>query len=53
MGQLGSVHPFVPVDQAGGYQEMIRELEKDLQKLQVLQELLFSQIPELRENMQD
>jgi glycine dehydrogenase len=24
----GSVHPFVPVDQAGGYQEMIAELEK-------------------------
>ncbi|HCA09227.1 MULTISPECIES: aminomethyl-transferring glycine dehydrogenase [unclassified Chryseobacterium] len=29
----GAVHPFVPVDQAGGYQEMIRELEKDLAEI--------------------
>lgn len=28
--EWGSVHPFVPIDQAGGYQEMIHELEKDL-----------------------
>ncbi len=28
--EWGSVHPFVPTEQAGGYQEMIKELEKDL-----------------------
>ncbi|MFY1046620.1 aminomethyl-transferring glycine dehydrogenase [Chryseobacterium sp. GP-SGM7] len=32
-GEWGSVHPFVPVDQAKGYQEMIRELEKDLAEI--------------------
>lgn len=28
--EFGGVHPFVPKDQAEGYQYMIRELEKDL-----------------------
>lgn len=28
--EWGIVHPFVPTEQAGGYQEMIKELEKDL-----------------------
>ncbi|WP_292008649.1 aminomethyl-transferring glycine dehydrogenase [Chryseobacterium sp.] len=32
-GEWGSVHPFVPIDQAVGYQEMIRELEKDLSEI--------------------
>ncbi|WP_419870572.1 aminomethyl-transferring glycine dehydrogenase [Chryseobacterium sp. CT-SW4] len=32
-GEWGSVHPFVPVDQAAGYQQMIRELEKDLSEI--------------------
>ncbi len=31
--EWGSVHPFVPVDQAGGYQALIKELEKDLAKI--------------------
>lgn len=29
----GSIHPFVPVNQAKGYQEMIHELEKDLSEI--------------------
>ncbi|MDR0364095.1 MAG: aminomethyl-transferring glycine dehydrogenase [Bacteroidales bacterium] len=28
--EFGAIHPFVPRDQAAGYIEMIRELEKDL-----------------------
>lgn len=28
--EFGAVHPFVPVEQAAGYQEMIGNLEKDL-----------------------
>lgn len=32
-GEWGSVHPFVPVEQAKGYQEMIQELESDLSKI--------------------
>lgn len=32
-GEWGNIHPFVPVEQAGGYQEMIRELEKDLSEI--------------------
>ena len=32
-GEWGSVHPFVPTEQAGGYQELIKELEKDLAEI--------------------
>ncbi|MDO4225225.1 MAG: aminomethyl-transferring glycine dehydrogenase [Bergeyella zoohelcum] len=32
-GEWGNVHPFVPVDQAKGYLEMITELEKDLAEI--------------------
>jgi glycine dehydrogenase len=28
--EWGNLHPFVPLDQAEGYQEVLRELEKDL-----------------------
>jgi glycine dehydrogenase len=28
--EFGSIHPFVPSDQAAGYHELIRQLEKDL-----------------------
>ena len=31
--EWGAVHPFVPVKQAKGYQEMIAELEKDLSEI--------------------
>ncbi len=31
--EWGSVHPFVPTEQAGGYQHMIKELEKDLAEI--------------------
>ena len=31
--EWGNVHPFVPTEQAGGYQEMIKELEKDLAEI--------------------
>jgi len=31
--EWGNVHPFVPTEQAGGYQEMIKQLEKDLAKI--------------------
>lgn len=31
--EWGSVHPFVPTEQAGGYQIMIKELESDLAKI--------------------
>ncbi|UFK97640.1 aminomethyl-transferring glycine dehydrogenase [Kaistella faecalis] len=31
--EWGSVHPFVPTDQAGGYQQLIKELEKDLAEI--------------------
>jgi glycine cleavage system protein P-like pyridoxal-binding family len=51
--EWGSVHPFVPKGQALGYQQLIEELEKILLRLQVSQELHFSQIQELRVNMQD
>lgn len=32
-GEWGNIHPFVPVEQAQGYQEMITELEKDLSEI--------------------
>ncbi len=32
-GDWGSVHPFVPTEQAGGYQELIKTLEKDLAEI--------------------
>lgn len=32
-GEWGNVHPFVPVEQAQGYQEMIQELERDLSEI--------------------
>ncbi|MHA6698091.1 aminomethyl-transferring glycine dehydrogenase [Chryseobacterium sp. A321] len=32
-GEWGNIHPFVPVEQAQGYQEMIAELEKDLSEI--------------------
>lgn len=32
-GEWGNIHPFVPTEQVGGYQEMIRELEKDLSEI--------------------
>lgn len=28
--EWGAIHPFVPTEQAGGYQQMIKDLEKDL-----------------------
>jgi len=31
--EFGSVHPFVPADQAAGYYEIIRDLENDLCKI--------------------
>ncbi|MCW0511339.1 aminomethyl-transferring glycine dehydrogenase [Riemerella anatipestifer] len=31
--EWGSVHPFVPTEQAGGYQLLIKELEKDLAEI--------------------
>lgn len=31
--EWGSVHPFVPTEQAGGYQHLIKELEKDLAEI--------------------
>lgn len=31
--EWASVHPFVPTEQAGGYQTMIKELEKDLAEI--------------------
>lgn len=31
--EWGSVHPFVPREQAGGYQKLIKELEKDLAEI--------------------
>ncbi len=30
LSEFGNIHPFVPVEQAEGYMEMMRELEKDL-----------------------
>lgn len=32
-GEWGNVHPFVPTEQAGGYQQMIKELERDLAEI--------------------
>ena len=29
MGTLGAIHPFVPINQAEGYQKLIKTLEKD------------------------
>ncbi len=31
--EWGSVHPFIPTEQAGGYQALISELEKDLAEI--------------------
>lgn len=31
--EWGNVHPFVPIDQAEGYQRLIKELEKDLAQI--------------------
>lgn len=31
--EWGSIHPFVPIEQAGGYQHVIKELEKDLAEI--------------------
>jgi glycine dehydrogenase len=31
--EFGSIHPFVPADQAEGYHELIRNLENDLSKI--------------------
>lgn len=31
--QWGNIHPFVPVEQAGGYQEMLKHLENDLTEI--------------------
>lgn len=31
--EWGNVHPFVPTEQAAGYQEMIKDLEKDLAEI--------------------
>lgn len=28
--EFGNIHPFVPLDQAQGYQQLFRELERDL-----------------------
>lgn len=28
--QFANIHPFVPVDQTAGYQELLEELERDL-----------------------
>lgn len=33
MPEWGNMHPFVPVEQAQGYQIMLKELEKDLTKI--------------------
>ena len=30
MPEFGSLHPFIPDEQAVGYQEMLEELERDL-----------------------
>lgn len=30
LAEMGNIHPFVPADQAQGYMEMMKELEKDL-----------------------
>ncbi len=31
--EFNSLHPFAPIDQAGGYMEMIKELDKDLAEI--------------------
>ncbi len=31
--EFGNIHPFVPLDQAEGYQELIAELERDLSEI--------------------
>lgn len=31
--EWGNIHPFVPTEQAGGYQKLIQELEKDLAEI--------------------
>ena len=31
--EFANIHPFVPLDQAQGYQQLFRELEKDLCEL--------------------
>ncbi len=32
-GTWGQLHPFAPIEQAGGYQELFKELESDLNKI--------------------
>jgi glycine dehydrogenase len=46
----GNIHPFVPLNQAEGYQEVLTKLEEQLNEITGLQELHCNQILELKEN---
>ena len=51
--QWGNMHPFVPIVQAEGYQQMLRKLENQLTEITGFPALLYSPILALRENMRD
>lgn len=48
-----NLHPFVPLEQAQGYQEMLKSLENSSTLLPDLQELHFNPIQGPKGNMQD
>lgn len=39
--EFANIHPFVPLDQAQGYQQLFRELEKDLCELTGYDQISF------------
>ena len=53
MANWGNIHPFVPIEQAEGYQTILKELADDCLPLQVLPILPYNQILERKVNMQD
>ena len=50
--EFGNIHPFVPINQARGYQIMFHELEEALCEITGFDGMSFNQILELKENMQ-
>lgn len=49
--EFGNIHPFVPLDQAQGYAQIINELSDDLKEITGFQEYRCNRIQEHRENI--
>ena len=50
--EFGNIHPFVPINQARGYQIMLHELEEALCEITGFDGMSFNQILGHKENMQ-